>query len=307
MIRLLIHALRDVGVDPGFFRLAESLTFRTLMGLATALALALVFGNRIISMLYRRRFRDTSGEHLSIGIHSKRGTPTGGGLLILLSTTVSAVLWADLTSPFIWPLLLGFIYLGLVGFVDDFLKVRFKSSLVGLSQLAKTFLQLLFAIPFAVYFVSSVCPLPEELRTVIQIPFYKYPLFDIGSIGFVLFTVFTLFAIINAVNITDGMDGLLGGTSILTTLVYLVFAYVIGNSELSSFLLFSYVPGTGEVAVFGAMLIGAVLGFLWFNAYPAQVFMGDTGSLAIGGVLGMMAFFHQTGDPLCIGRRRLRR
>ena len=291
MIRILVEFFRELGIDPGFFRLVDFLTFRGLMGMVTALGLSLLLGPRVIVFLYTKGFRDTSGEFLSISVHSKRGTPTGGGILILTATLLSIVIWGDFRNPFLPVLVFGFLYLAAVGFSDDFLKVRFRSSLVGLSQIAKTALLLLFAIPFSLYFVSSSSPVPETLRTLIHVPFYKNPVLDLGSAGFVLFAVFAIFSIINAVNITDGMDGLLGGTAMLTAGVYVVFAYVLGHRLLADYLLFPFVPGSGEVAVFGAVLIGSILGFLWFNTYPAQMFMGDTGSLSIGGALAMMAFF----------------
>lgn len=293
MIQLIIELLRECGIDYGFFRLMGYTTFRGLMGMATALALSVLLGHRIIVMLYRERFRDTSGEMFSLrrDATSKRGTPQAGGVMILLATDVSVALWADLTNPFVPLLLGGFLYMGFVGFIDDFQKVRFKSSLAGLSQLAKTILLMAFIVPFSILLVSPFNPVPEELRTVVQAPFYKVPLVDLGAVGFSLFAVFAIFAIVNAVNIADGMDGLLGTTSALTLGVYLIFAFVIGDSALSGQLLFAHIPDLGEVAVFAAVLMGSILGFLWFNAYPAEVFMGDTGSLAIGGVIAMTAFF----------------
>jgi len=292
VIDLVISWLRHAGVDFGFFRLMDYPTFRALMGMATALGLSLMLGFRIIVMLYREGYRDTSGELLSIAdTQSKRGTPSAGGVMMLLTACTSVALWCDLENPFVPPLLLGFLYLGMVGFVDDFQKARLKSSLGGLGQLAKTLLQLAFLVPFALYFVSSHSPVPQTLQTLIHIPFYKYPLLDLGSVGFVFFTVFAMFSIVNAVNFTDGMDGLLGATSVLAVGVYVIFAYVIGQQALADRLLFPYIPGVSEIVVFGAVLMGSVLGFLWFNAYPAEVFMGDTGSLAIGGAIAMMAFF----------------
>lgn len=290
MILWLIQLLRGAGVDVGFFRLAESVTFRALMALATSLALAIALGWQVIVFLYRRRFRDTSGEFLSIRTHSKQGTPTGGGLLILLACVGSALLWGRLGNLQLSLVLAGFVYLGLVGLVDDALKVRFKSSLFGLGQLAKTALLLGFVVPFSWLLVSPASPLPRTLQTVVILPFVKHPLADLGSVGFLLFAVFAIFSIINAVNVTDGMDGLLCGASTTVTAVYVVFAYVLSNLVLSRYLLFPYLAGTEELVIFGTALIGAVLGFLWRNAFPAEVFMGDTGSLAIGGGIAMLAF-----------------
>jgi len=291
MIKLLVDALQASGIDVGFLRLANYLTFRIIMAMATPLVLSLLFGFRFIVFLYRRNLRDTSGDIEAVSAFGKRGTPTAGGLLVLFTTGLSLLLWADPTSPFMWWLSGGFFYMGFVGFLDDVQKVRFKSSLSGLSQLGKTLLLLLFVLPFAVMLVSGSSPLPDHLRTLVYLPFLKNPVLNLHPVVYVGFTVFAVFAIINAVNITDGLDGLLGGTAILTIGVYVVFAYVVGNAVYSQYLLFPTIPGAGEIAVFGSAMIGALFGFLWFNTYPAEVFLGDTGSLAIGGGLAMMAFF----------------
>ncbi len=291
MIGLLVEALRGLGIDYGFFRLLDYLTFRAMVGMATSFTLSILLGHRVIVLLYRLGMRDTSGELASIEQFSKRGTPTAGGVGIHLATLAALFLWGDFHSPFLPPLVAGFAWLGLVGLLDDFLKVRFKSSLAGLGQAVKTLLLLAFCVPFAAYFVSGANPVPAELRTIVQVPFWKYPLFDAGPWLYGAFVVFVLFAIVNAVNITDGKDGLVASTSTLALGVYIVLAAVIGTPTLARYLLYPPIPGVGEVAVFGGALVGALLGFLWFNAYPAEVFMGDTGSLAVGGALGMMAFF----------------
>ncbi len=290
MIQLLIDALQRLGIDFGFFRLAESVTFRALMALATSLAVAVLLGWKLVVFLYQRRLRDTSGEFLSLHTHSKQGTPTGGGLLVLLACASSALVWGHLDSVQLLLVIAGFVYLGLVGLVDDALKVRFRSSLFGLGQLTKTLLLLAFIVPFSWLLVADASPGPAALRTALFVPFVKQPLFDLGALGFFLFAVFAIFSIVNAVNVTDGMDGLLCGAATTVLAVYVVFAYVMSNAVLSRYLLFPYLTGAEELVIFGAALIGAVLGFLWRNAFPAEVFLGDTGSLAIGGAIAMMAF-----------------
>jgi len=290
MIKLLVSWLVEQGADPGFLRLVNYITVRALFGMATSLALSVIFGFRMITYLYDRGLRDTSGDFLSLSAESKRGTPTSGGLILLAATLASILLWGDLTNRFLWPLIGGFAYFALVGFLDDFLKVRFKSSLSGLSQLAKTLLLLTCIVPFSLLLISDASPLPLAERTLVYLPFYKSAVLDLGALGYVLFASFAIFSIINAVNITDGMDGLLGGTSAMTLGVYVVFSYILGNTIYARYLLFPYLDGAGEMAVFGGVLIGGVLGFLWFNTYPAEIFMGDAGSLAIGGALAMMAF-----------------
>jgi len=290
MIKLLVDALMGNGMDIGVLRLVNYLSFRVIMGMVTSLLFALTFGFRFIVFLYRKKLRDVSGDISAINAFGKRGIPTAGGLLVMLSVAFSVLLWGDLTNRFTVVLVGGFLYLGLVGFIDDFQKVRFKSSLSGLSQLGKTVLLLLFIVPFALFLVSGLNPVPEPLRTVIFIPFLKNPVLNLSTGLYIVFVIFAVFSIVNAVNITDGLDGLLGGTAILTIGVYMIFAYIIGNAVYASYLLFPFVAGTGEIAVFGAILIGALFGFLWFNTYPAEVFLGDTGSLAVGGAIAMMAF-----------------
>ncbi len=290
MIKIIIDLCQANGIHFGFFRLVNYITFRALMGMVFSLFFCLVYGGDLIVLLYRKGMKDTSGED-NVTPYSKRGTPTAGGLLIIISTMFSLFFWGNFTNTYVIVLLVGFIYTGVVGFIDDFLKVRFKSSLSGLSQMGKTLMLMAFILPFAVFFLSHLNPMPEQLKTLIYLPFYKTPVLSLPPIIYGSFIVFTMFSIVNAVNIVDGMDGLLGGTGIIAIGVYTVFAYVIGNSALSSYLLFPYIPGVEEIVIFCSILIGAIAGFLWFNTYPAEVFMGDTGSLAIGSVLGMVAFF----------------
>ncbi len=291
MIKLLLEFLKGIGINYGFFRLINYLSFRTIIAVVTSLFFVLLLGHKFILFLYNKKFRDTSGEISSINAYSKRGTPTAGGLLIMSSTLISVLLWGDFKNSYFLMLLIGFIYLGFVGFLDDFQKTRFKSSLSGLSELAKTILILLFIFPFTIFYFSGMNTIPQSIKSNIYIPFYKNPLINIGEVGFIIFIFFTMFSIINAVNITDGLDGLLSGTSSLTIGVYSILAYIMGNTILSSYYLFPYIKGVGEITVFGAAIVGSLLGFLWYNSYPAEIFMGDTGSLAIGGVLSMMVFF----------------
>lgn len=290
MIDIILRLLKAYGWDFGFFRLLDYLTFRTLITAVTALLLELAFGHRLIVYLYRTRFRDTGGEYTSIDASSKRGTPTGGGILIVLSTAVATLLWGKLDNLYLWAVLSAMVYFGLVGWLDDFQKVRLKSSLSGLSQLGKTFLQLLYIVPYAIFFTSPLNPVPDAFHTQVFIPFVKNPLFDAGPLFFSLFIIFVFYSIVNAVNITDGLDGLVTGPAILTAALYGIFGYILGNKIISGYLLFPNFPGSGELMVFSGALVGALFGFLWYNTYPAEIFMGDTGSLALGGSLAVMAF-----------------
>jgi phospho-N-acetylmuramoyl-pentapeptide-transferase len=290
LIHLLVKLLESFGLSFGFFRLFDYLSFTTLLAALTALIVQMAFGHRLIVLLYRRKFRDTGGEYVALDTSSKRGTPTGGGLLIVLSTMVAVLLWARLHNPYLWIVCSAFLYFGLVGFLDDFQKVRLKSSLYGLSQLAKTVMQLLYIVPFAIFFVSPLNPVPAPVRTKLFIPFVKNALTDLGPALFAAFIIFAFFSILNAVNITDGLDGLVSGPSILTVAMFGIFGYIIGNKVMAAYLLFPYFPGSGELSVFCGALVGALFGFLWYNTYPAEVFMGDTGSLALGGSMAVLAF-----------------
>ena len=290
MIHLLVKLLESAGVSFGFFRLFDYLSVNTLLAALTALLFQMAFGHRLIVFLYRKKFRDTGGEFASLDTSSKRGTPTGGGLLIVLSSITSILLWGRLNNPYLWIITSAFLYFALVGFLDDFQKVRLKSSLYGLSQLAKTVMQLLYIVPFALFFVSPLNPVPGPFRTKLFIPFMKNALGDLGPALFAAFIIFVFFSILNAVNITDGLDGLVSGPSILTIAIYGIFGYIIGNKVLAAYLLFPLFPGAGELSVFCGALVGALFGFLWYNTYPAEVFMGDTGSLSLGGSMAVLAF-----------------
>jgi len=290
MLDILLTLLRDQGIEFGFFRLLDYITFRAIMAALTALVFQLLLGHRFIVELYRMRMRDMGSDFVAIDAGAKRGTPTAGGIMILFAVFISLFIWGNLGNPHLRIMLCAFLYFGLLGWFDDFQKVRLKSSLFGLSQMVKTLLQLLFIVPYAIWFISPLNPIPEAYQTKVWIPFVKNALFDAGPILFAIFIVFVFFSIINAVNITDGLDGLVTGPSILTVVAYGIFGYILGNTLLSDYFLFPYFAGCGELAVCGGALVGALFGFLWYNAYPAEVFMGDTGSLAIGGALAVMAF-----------------
>ncbi|MCM2316805.1 MAG: phospho-N-acetylmuramoyl-pentapeptide-transferase [Thermoanaerobaculia bacterium] len=289
MIEILIDLLRDAGINPGFLRVFDYITFRVMMAAVTAMVLEVVFGHAFIVFLYRERFRDTGGDFLSLKTSDKRGTPTGGGLLIMLVVGASLFLWGKLSNPYLLAASSAFFYFGVVGLFDDWQKVRLKSSLYGLSQFAKTFLQLAYIVPFAAWFVL-MSPLPPSHRHTFFLPFVKDFALDLGPWVFGAFIVFAFFSIVNAVNISDGMDGLVTGPAVFVAALYGIFAYILSNAVLSKYLLFTFLPGAGELSVFAGALAGGLFGFLWFNAYPAEVFMGDTGSMSIGAALSALAF-----------------
>jgi len=290
VVETLVDLLLLLGVRFGFFRLFDYLSFRVIMAALTAMAVALLAGHRVIVGLYRGGFRDTGGDQAALRADSKRGTPTAGGLLVIGSVLLSLALWGRWMSPYLLAATAAFVYFGAAGLFDDWLKVRLQSSLFGLGQAAKTFLQLAFAVPFAWWLLSDASPLPEAMRATVYLPFARHVAWEVGPWAFGAFTVFAFYAIVNAVNITDGLDGLAAGPSALTATLYGVFAYILGNAVASRYLLFTFQPGAGELAVFAGALVGGLAGFLWYNAYPAEVFMGDTGSMAVGAALATMAF-----------------
>jgi phospho-N-acetylmuramoyl-pentapeptide-transferase len=266
------------------FHLFGYLTFRGLMAALTALVVSLWAGPAVIRWLTRLKVgqsvrSDGPQTHLI-----KSGTPTMGGALILLSVLLSVLLWGDWDNRYIWLLLGVTLAFGAVGFVDDYKKVVYKNP-KGLSAKQKYFWQSLVAL-IAAWLMFHWADLPAH--TDLVIPFMKNMVIELGP-WFILMTYFVIVGSSNAVNLTDGLDGLAIMPAVLVSAALSVFAYLSGHSVFSDYLNIPYIPGAGEVAVFGAALVGAGLGFLWFNTYPAQVFMGDVGALAIGAALGVMA------------------
>jgi phospho-N-acetylmuramoyl-pentapeptide-transferase len=265
------------------FNLFRYLTFRTGAAVLTALIICFVLGQPIIDWLRRKQREgqpirtDGPESHLI----TKKGTPTMGGVLILLALTVSTLLWADLRNGYVWAVLLVTLGFGAVGFVDDYLKVTKRNSR-GLNGKTKLFCQACISFGAVVWIVWLT---REPLSTSLAVPFFKYLLIDLGWFFFP-FAMFVMIGASNAVNLTDGLDGLAIVPVMIAAACFAVFAYFTGHAIFSNYLLINYVPGTGELAVLCGALVGAALGFLWFNAPPASVFMGDTGSLSMGGALG---------------------
>ncbi len=267
------------------FNLFRYLTFRTGGALITAFLIVLFFGPSFIRWLKRKQ-----GEGQPIRVDgpqthlSKKGTPTMGGLLIVLAGVVSTLLWADPANPYIWVLLFVFLGFGAVGFADDYLKLTRKNT-AGVS--GKKRLGVEFGISLLACIIM-ICLERGSMATTLTIPFFKNILIDIGWF-YVPFVLVVMVGTANAVNLTDGLDGLVSIPVIMATLVFVIIAYVAGRADYASYLQIYHVKQAAELTVFGGALIGGTLGFLWYNAHPAQVFMGDTGSLALGGALGALA------------------
>ncbi|MCI4411123.1 MAG: phospho-N-acetylmuramoyl-pentapeptide-transferase [Thiotrichales bacterium] len=268
----------------GALHLFNYVTFRGLMAALTALVIALWAGPAVIRWLTVLKVgqavrTDGPQSHLA-----KSGTPTMGGVLILLSVIISALLWSDLTNHYVWLLIAVTLAFGVIGFVDDYKKVVYKDPR-GLASRWKYFWQSVIGI-IAAYLMFHWAVLPEH--TGLLVPFVKNMVIELGP-WFVVLAYFVIVGTSNAVNLTDGLDGLAIMPAVLVSAALSVFAYLSGHSVFADYLNIPYIPGAGEVAIFGAALVGAGLGFLWFNTYPAQVFMGDVGALAIGAALGLMA------------------
>ncbi len=268
------------------FNVFRYLTFRTGGAMMTALVISFMIGPTLIKHLTIRQqggqpIRDDGPEgHLL----TKQGTPTMGGFMILLAMTLSTILWTDLANGYVWAALGVTIAFGAIGFVDDYLKVSARTS-SGLSGKLKLVLQAVVAAAAALW-ISRM--LPEPLTSTLAVPFFKDLLIDLGWF-FVPFAVIVMIGASNAVNLTDGLDGLAIVPVMIAAGVFVLISYLVGNTVFSNYLQLYYVPEAGELAVFCAALIGGGLGFLWFNAPPAKVFMGDTGSLALGGALGTVS------------------
>ncbi len=265
----------------GPLNLIRYLSFRSGAAIITALAIGMLIGPRFIVMLRLRQGKgqpirpDGPQSHLA-----KRGTPTMGGLMILISLTISVLLWMDLTSSFVWACLAVTLGFGLIGFLDDYDKVR-KSSHKGVPGRVRLLGE------FIIAGIASWVIL-NETGTLLYVPFINYPPFDLGWF-YIVFAAFTIVAFGNAVNLTDGLDGLATFPVIIASLTFLLIVYLAGNAKFAAYLGIPHVPGAGELAIYCGCIMGACLAFLWFNAPPAAVFMGDTGSLALGGALGAIA------------------
>ncbi|MDR2891731.1 MAG: phospho-N-acetylmuramoyl-pentapeptide-transferase [Deltaproteobacteria bacterium] len=284
------HLLLPFSSDFVLFNVFRYITFRSVWALLTALILSIIVGPHFIRWLQRLKFGQFI--HEDVAAHKqKAGTPTMGGILIAFSLLVSVLLWGNLANPYIWLCLLVFFGFGLVGFMDDWLKIRRKNNkgingkqkLTGQVLVAGLAMILLIQLP--AYSTELILPFIKDPRI---LPFVDSPVLDLGWL-YIPFAVLIMVSCSNGVNLTDGLDGLAIGPTIVAGVVFAIFIYVAGSATLSQYLQVGFVPGVGEVTVFCGALIGAGMGFLWFNAYPAQVFMGDVGSLSLGGTLGFLA------------------
>lgn len=266
------------------FSVFQYLTFRTMVSVITALFMSLLIGPYVIRRLAELQIGQTVRDDGPQSHLSKAGTPTMGGALILIVIAITTILWGDLSSRHVWIVLGVTMAFGVIGWVDDYLKLVRKNS-DGLVARWKYFWQSVVGLTAAVILYSSAT-LPAETELIV--PFFKEVAIPLG-IGFVLLSYLMIVGMSNAVNLTDGLDGLAILPTVMVGAALGLIAYVAGNLQFSAYLQIPYIPGAGELAVFCGALIGAGLGFLWFNTYPAQVFMGDVGALALGAALGVVA------------------
>ena len=307
MLLSLASWLQTLSPEFGYFRVFQYITFRAVMAAMTALLIGLAFGPWVIRRLTALKIGQPIREYGVQQHLAKSGTPTMGGVLILIGITVSTLLWFDWSNRFVWIVLLVTLGFGAIGWADDWRKVVDKNP-EGMRSRDKFFWQTLIGLVAAFYLAFSVSETSNLrvfelfLRWVqsgfsndlppaadLIVPFFKTVSYPLGVYGFIALTWFVIVGASNAVNLTDGLDGLAIMPVVLVASALGVFAYVTGNAYFSKYLLFPHIPGSGELLVFCAATAGAGLAFLWFNAHPAQVFMGDVGALALGGALGTIA------------------
>jgi phospho-N-acetylmuramoyl-pentapeptide-transferase len=284
MLYYLFEYINKVFNPPGF-NIFRFLTFRSALAAISGLFFSIYFGPKIISILAKRQIGEAKKIDGPKSHWSKAGTPTMGGIIIILSVVIPVLLWADIKSIYIILILSGTIWLSGVGFLDDYLKVikKYPNGLIARYKLLGQII-----IGLVVGSVIYFSPQFHGISSVTTVPFLKNVNFDF-SYFYIPVVVFIITATSNAVNLTDGLDGLAIGVIIIVMIALAIISYVSGNAIFSDYLNIIYLPGSGELTVYVAALVGASLGFLWFNSYPAQVFMGDTGSLALGGAFGIIS------------------
>lgn len=298
MLYYLFHYLE--GCDFPGARLFGYISFRSAMAVILSLLITMIFGKRLIEYLRRRQIGESVRSLYLEGQNQKAGTPTMGGIIIIASILVPVLLLCDICNIYVILLIFTTLWLGAIGFADDYIKV-FKHNKDGLSSRAKLLGQITLGVVIGIAVYTSD-DIPNSLKT--TMPFLKNNEFDyskivwfldmdkygwVAGIIFIIVVTFIITAVSNGANITDGLDGLAAGTSAVSATTLLVFAYVSGNVVFSQYLNIMYIPGIGELVIFTSAFIGATLGFLWYNSYPAQIFMGDTGSLTIGGIIAVLA------------------
>lgn len=279
--KLFYHYLYPLSEYNTIFNVFQYITFRTIYAAVTALLLSFIIGPFLIRRLQAMQLGEVIRDDGPTSHQAKAGTPTMGGAMILLIVFISVLLWGNLSNHYVWVVTLVIVGMGIIGFVDDYKKVVVKKSL-GLSAPVKFISQALVAFGATIYLYKT------GFNTTVSIPFFKGGVFDIG-VFYVPFAALIIIGASNAVNLTDGLDGLAIGPMTIAGATYMLLAYITGHMTIANYLQVTYIPYVGELSVVAGAMVGASLGFLWFNTYPAQVFMGDIGALSLGGGLGALA------------------
>ncbi len=283
---MLLELAHWLAKDVRLFNVFNYITLRAVLACLTALAISLILGPTVIRKLTAYKIGQAVRDDGPRSHLTKAGTPTMGGALILVSIVLTTLLWGDLANRFTWTVLFVTLGFGVVGWVDDYRKVVHRNP-KGLSPRAKLAWQSVIGLAAAAYLASLSQSTPALNQLIV--PFFKFVAYPLGPVGFIVLTFFVIVGTSNAVNLTDGLDGLAIMPTVMVGSALGIFAYVAGHAGFSKYLGLPYIPGAGELAVVCGALAGAGLGFLWFNAYPAEVFMGDVGALALGGALGTIS------------------
>ncbi len=283
MLHALLYPLRELYTG---FNIFKYITFRAALAAVIAFGLSVIFGGRVIEALKRLKLNHSPErvgfESIASQQAHKKHVPTMGGLLMVGSMTAASLLCGDLTNRFLWLAMITTVWLGAIGFADDYLKIKYQNA-KGLSAGLKFAGQAVLAVGIGAYLYWDA-----SYWTTVHVPFLKDVVMNLG-LAYILFAFVVLVGSSNAVNLTDGLDGLAVGCALFAGLTYAVFSYVTGHALFAEYLFLPFIDGAGELTVFCAAMVGACLGFLWFNSQPASVFMGDTGSLALGGAIGIVA------------------
>jgi phospho-N-acetylmuramoyl-pentapeptide-transferase len=283
---MLLEIAQWLAKDVRLFNVFNYITLRAVLACLTALAISLILGPYVIRKLTAYKIGQAVRDDGPRSHLTKAGTPTMGGALILVSIVLTTLLWGDLSNRLLWVVLLVTLAFGIIGWIDDYRKVVHRNP-KGLSAKAKLFWQSLVGLAAACYLALLAQNMPALNELIV--PFFKFTAYPLGTIGFIVLTFFVIVGTSNAVNLTDGLDGLAIMPTVMVGSALGIFAYVAGHAVFSKYLGLPYIVGAGELAVICGALAGAGLGFLWFNAYPAEVFMGDVGALALGAAIGMIA------------------
>ena len=285
LLKLALWLASADGLNIRAFNVFGYITLRAMLAALTALVISFIFGPPLIRWLAAKKIGQAVRDDGPKSHLTKAGTPTMGGALILIAIGITTLLWGDLTNKYVWTVLVVTLGYGIVGWYDDWKKVVYRDP-KGLSAKWKYFWQSLLGLGAALFLAFSA---KSGAQTELIVPFFKTVAYPLGVVGFITLTYFVIVGTSNAVNLTDGLDGLAIMPTVMIAAAFVVFAYVTGHAVYAKYLFIPYVPGAGELCILLGAIAGAGLGFLWFNAYPAEVFMGDVGALALGAALGTVA------------------